>query len=92
MEKKNIRIALTYFSLNSKLSFLYNDVLTVPPPCQLDLDIQLFLVVYVEAFLVLVCNKTNYHPAFFALKVIRTELGVSLKIMFDFDNLLSSFE
>ena len=45
-----------------------------------------------KAFLVLVCNKTNYHPAFFALKVIRIELGVSLKIMLDFDKLLSSFE
>ena len=37
------------------------------PPCQLDLDIQLFLVVYVEAFLALVCNKINYYPVFFAL-------------------------
>ena len=50
------------------------------------------LVVYVEAFLVLVCNKTNYHPAFFVLKVIPTKLGVSLKIMFDFDKLLSSLK
>ena len=49
------------------------------------------LVVYIEAFLVLACNKTN-HPVFFALKVIRTELGISPKIMFDFDKLLSSFE
>ena len=39
------------------------------------------------AFLVLVCNKTNYHPAFFALYVITTEIGVSLKKMFDFDKL-----
>ena len=46
----------------------------------------------VEAFIVLVCNKTNYNPAFFALKVIPTKLGVSLKIMFDFDKLLSSFK
>ena len=45
-----------------------------------------------KAFLVLVCSKTNYHPAFFAFKVIRIELGVSLKIMVDFDKLLSSFE
>ena len=72
IEKKNIRIASTYFSLNSKFSFLYNDVLTALPPCQLDLDIQLFLVVYVETFLVLVSIKTNCHPALFALKVIRT--------------------
>ena len=47
---------------------------------------------YVEAFLVLVCNKTNYHPAFLALKVIKTELGVSLKIMSDFDKLFSSLD
>ena len=45
-----------------------------------------------KAFLELVCNKANYHPAFFALKVIRIELGVSLKMMLDFDKLLSSFE
>ena len=50
------------------------------------------LVVWVEAFLVLVCNKTNYGPAFFALKVIQTKLGVSLKIMFDFVKLLSNFK
>ena len=50
------------------------------------------LVVQVEAFLVLVCNKTNYHPEFFVLKVIPTKLGVSLKIMFDFDKLLSSLK
>ena len=50
------------------------------------------LVVQVEAFLVLVYNKTNYHPAFFALKVIPTNLGVSLKIMLDFDKLLSSLK
>ena len=50
------------------------------------------LVVQVEAFLVLVCNKTNYHPACFALKLILTKLGVSLKIMFDFDKLLSNFK
>ena len=42
------------------------------------------LVLYVEAFLRIILH--------FLLKVIRTELGVSLKIMFDFDNLLSSFE
>ena len=40
----------------------------------------------------IVCNKTNYHPACFALKVIPTKLGVSLKIMFDFNKLLSSFK
>ena len=53
----------------TKFSFLYNDVLTVLPPCQRDLDIQLFLeaFLYVEAFLVLVCNKTNYHLMIFAL-------------------------
>ena len=45
-----------------------------------------------KGFLVLVCNKTHYHLAFLALKVIRIELGVSLKIMLDFDKLLSSFE
>ena len=50
------------------------------------------LVVKVEAFLGLVCNKTNYHPVCFALKVIPTKLGGSLKIMFDFDKLLSSFK
>ena len=50
------------------------------------------LVVQVEAFLVVVCNKTNYHPAFFVLKVIPTKLGVSLKIMFNFDKLLSSLK
>ena len=50
------------------------------------------LVMQVEAFLVLVCNKTNYHLAFFALKVIPTKVGVSLKIMFDFDKLLSSLK
>ena len=50
------------------------------------------LVVQLEAFLVLVCNKINNHPAFFALKVIPTNLGVSLKIMFDFDKLLSSLK
>ena len=71
----------------AKFSFLYSDVLTVLSPCQLDLNIQLFLVVYVEAFFVLVCSKTNYHPALFALQVITEELGVSLKIMFDFDKL-----
>ena len=37
------------------------------PLVTFDLDLELFLVVYVEAFLVLVCNKTNHHPAFFAL-------------------------
>ena len=57
----------------AKFSFLYSDVLTVLAPWQLDLNIQLFLVVYVEAFFVLVCSKTDYHP--------------SLKIMFDFDKL-----
>ena len=45
-----------------------------------------------KAFLVLVCNKTKYHPESFALKVIRIELGVSLKVMLDFDKVLSSFE
>ena len=53
--------------------------MTVLPPCQLELDIQLFLVVYVEAFLAHVCNKIKYHPAFF---VITTELGVSLNVVF----------
>ena len=72
----------------AKFSFLYSDVLTVLSPCQLDLNIQLFLVVYVEAFFVLVCSKTNYHPAFF---VITEELGLSLKIMFDFDKLLNYY-
>ena len=55
-------------------------------------SIERVLVVQVEAFLVLVCNKTNYHPAFFVLKVIPTKLAVSLKIMFDFDKLLSSLK
>ena len=55
-------------------------------------SIERVLVVQVEAFLVLVCYKTNYHPAFFVLKVIPTKLGVSLKIMFDFDKLLSNFK
>ena len=50
------------------------------------------LVLWVHAFLSLVCNKTNYHPACFALKVIPTKLGVSLKMMFEFDKLLSSFK
>ena len=53
----------------TKFSFFYNDVFIVLPPSQLDLDIQLFLeaFLYVEAFIVLVYNKTNYHPAFFSL-------------------------
>ena len=55
-------------------------------------SIQLFLVVYVDAFLVLVCSKTNYHPVLFALSVIPTELGVSLKIMFDFHIKLCCFQ
>ena len=46
----------------------------------------------IEAFLVLVCDKTNYHPACFALKLILTKLGVPMKIMFDFDKLLSNFK
>ena len=51
----------------AKFSFLFNDVLVVLPSCQRDLDIQLFLAVYINAFLVLVSSKTNYHPAFFEL-------------------------
>ena len=53
----------------AKFSFFYNDVFIVLPPSQLDLDMQLFLeaFLYVEAFLILVYNKTNYHPAFFSL-------------------------
>ena len=50
-------------------------------------SIEEVLVVKVEAFIALVCNKTNYNPA---LQVIPTKLGVSLKIMFNFDKLLSS--
>ena len=63
-------------------SFIFNKVVALRPanllkkrlikkvlrPCQLDFDIQLFIeaFLYVEAFLVLACNKTNYHPAFIA--------------------------
>ena len=44
-----------------------NDVLAALSPYHIDFDIQVILVVRVEAYLVLVCNKTNYHPAFSAL-------------------------
>ena len=50
----------------------------------------MFLVVYVETFPVLFAIKAIILR--FLLKVVRTELGVSLKIMFNFDKLLSSFE
>ena len=43
----------------AKFLVLCNNVLAVLPRCQLNLDIQLFLVVYVETFLVLVCSKIN---------------------------------